>query len=153
LSELEKAQLGINRITAQTVIYNISHAQTIGFYFLDILIYMFFTWYLDKVLPSEYGTTRPWYFLFQKKFWCRDSVPRGYSSVDDEFVKLTDADIPEMYEKAGSDMEKSAGVKIRKIVKEYMLANNKKFTAVNGVSLDMFQGEVFSLLGHNGAGK
>jgi ATP-binding cassette subfamily A (ABC1) protein 3 len=153
LSELEKAQLGVNRVTAQTIVYNISHAQTIGFYFLDILLYMFFTWYLDKVLPSEYGTKRPWYFLFQKRFWCRDSIPKGYSTVNDEFAKLTDANIPEMYEKVSSEMENLNGVKVRKIIKEFSIPQKSSFRAVNEVSLDMFEGEVFSLLGHNGAGK
>jgi ATP-binding cassette subfamily A (ABC1) protein 3 len=147
LGELEKAQLGVNNNTAQSIVYNISFAQTIGFYILDIFLYMFFTWYLDKVISSEYGTTRPWYFIFQKRFWCRERAHKENSSL---FSKLTEVDIPEMYENTRFEED---GIKVRRIVKEYEIANKKILRAVDEVSLDMFEGEVFALLGHNGAGK
>jgi ATP-binding cassette subfamily A (ABC1) protein 3 len=153
LSELEKAQLGVNIDTAPSVVYTISFAQTIGFYVLDIVLYMLLTWYFDKIIPSEYGTTRPWYFLFQRRFWCGNSSPKGYSLVNADFEELHDADIPSLYERKAADNANVKGVMIRRIAKEFALAGKEAFRAVNEVSLDMFEGEVFSLLGHNGAGK
>jgi ATP-binding cassette subfamily A (ABC1) protein 3 len=55
---------------------------------------------------------------------------------------------PEKFEAVGKDFSSRSGIRIRKLRKQF-----GGFVAVNDLSLDMFEGEVFSLLGHNGAGK
>ena len=42
------------------------------------------------------------------------------------------------------------GVSIRNLVKIY---GDSSHVAVNGLSLDFYEGQITSLLGHNGAGK
>lgn len=42
------------------------------------------------------------------------------------------------------------GVSIRNLVKIYSSSNR---VAVNGLSLDFYEGQITSFLGHNGAGK
>eukprot|EP00040_Diaphanoeca_grandis_P031590 m.189343 g.189343 ORF g.189343 m.189343 type:complete len:815 (+) comp32371_c0_seq1:265-2709(+) len=37
---------------------------------VDTFLYAFITLYLDAVLPSQFGTTKPWYFCFLPSFWC-----------------------------------------------------------------------------------
>jgi len=32
---------------------------------------MFLGWYLEKVIPSQYGSHRPWYFLVQPSYWSK----------------------------------------------------------------------------------
>jgi ATP-binding cassette subfamily A (ABC1) protein 3 len=44
------------------------------------------------------------------------------------------------------------GVKIRNLRKEFP-GESKPFVAVAGLSLDLYEGQILSLLGHNGAGK
>lgn len=36
---------------------------------VDIFVYLIFAFYLDKVIPSEYGRALPWYFPFTKRWW------------------------------------------------------------------------------------
>lgn len=36
---------------------------------VDIFIYLLLALYLDAVIPAEYGTRRPPYFIFQLSFW------------------------------------------------------------------------------------
>ena len=48
----------------------------------------------------------------------------------------------------------SIGVKIENLRKVFQtLAGTNKKVAVDGVSLDIYEGEITALLGHNGAGK
>lgn len=37
---------------------------------VDCVVYMLIALYLEQVLPGPYGTPKPWYFLFQRQFWC-----------------------------------------------------------------------------------
>jgi ATP-binding cassette subfamily A (ABC1) protein 3 len=137
-------------------VYNVSVGGTIGLYALDCLIYMLLTWYFEKVIPSEYGTTKKWYFLFTREYWKGEEKTPGadYERVGDgdEFAKLVDADTHSSYQKVGDEFEKVDGVRIRHLRKEFNSADNK-LVAVQSLDLDMFKGEVFALLGHNGAGK
>jgi hypothetical protein len=43
-------------------------------FIVDILLYLVIGFYLDKVLPKEFGTPEPFYFLFTRKFWCGDEI-------------------------------------------------------------------------------
>ena len=36
---------------------------------IDFFVYLFLGFYLENVIPSEYGTPKPFYFLFTKKYW------------------------------------------------------------------------------------
>merc|ERR1711968_393288 len=36
----------------------------------DTLIYFFLGWYIDKVKPSEYGSSQPFYFFLSPFWWC-----------------------------------------------------------------------------------
>ncbi|XP_050667150.1 phospholipid-transporting ATPase ABCA3-like [Leptidea sinapis] len=37
---------------------------------LDCVLYMLVALYLEQILPGTWGTPKPWYFIFQKSFWC-----------------------------------------------------------------------------------
>jgi hypothetical protein len=52
---------------------------------LDTMLYIFLAWYLDQVVPREYGTARPVWFLFSPHYWCgvmdrRDGSDKSASS-------------------------------------------------------------------------
>ena len=40
--------------------------------FVDFLVYLLLSLYLDKVMPKEFGRSEKWYFLFKKDFWISD---------------------------------------------------------------------------------
>jgi len=35
----------------------------------DTVLYSILAWYADQVFPSEFGTTKPFYFPFQPSYW------------------------------------------------------------------------------------
>ena len=39
---------------------------------VDFFIYLFLGYYLQNVIPHEYGVAKPWYFLFLPSYWCGD---------------------------------------------------------------------------------
>ena len=39
---------------------------------VDFVMFVFLGFYLENVIPSEYGSSKPFYFLFTKKYWCGD---------------------------------------------------------------------------------
>jgi ATP-binding cassette, subfamily A (ABC1), member 3 len=41
-------------------------AQVLGMLVIDTVLYSVLAWYLGNVVPSEWGTHKPWYFLFTK---------------------------------------------------------------------------------------
>jgi hypothetical protein len=47
------------------------------------VLYVILALYFDKVIPSEYGRTLPWYFPFTKQFW------KGHADHDTELDERT----------------------------------------------------------------
>jgi ABC-type multidrug transport system fused ATPase/permease subunit len=122
--------------------------------------------YLDNVVPSESGVRKPFYFCLMPSFWCgrRNSSRtkkinhhRSITSPDHEKDKLTEFETkyikPENYEPASSDLktleEKKKYLKIEELKKTF----SNGFQAVSGINVKMYNGQIFALLGHNGAGK
>uniref|UniRef100_A0A3Q3LC94 P-type phospholipid transporter n=1 Tax=Mastacembelus armatus TaxID=205130 RepID=A0A3Q3LC94_9TELE len=111
---------------------------------LDALLYWILTWYIENVFPGQYGIPKPWYFPFTASYWCgRPSV----IDVDPSLLKCPSLQ-NEYMEKPPPNMK--AGVSIRDLVKIY---KNGKKLAVDGLSLDFYENQITSFLGHNGAGK
>nr|ALU63310.1 ATP-binding cassette transporter subfamily A member 1-like protein [Oryzias melastigma] len=113
---------------------------------LDAVIYWVLTWYIENVFPGQYGIPKPWYFLFTSSYWCgKTAVPED----TDNFDKLKGSSVQNEYmEKPDPNMK--AGVSIRNLVKVYKTG---KKVAVDGLSMDFYENQITSFLGHNGAGK
>jgi len=113
---------------------------------VDFLLYLTIAIYLSYVLPSTYGVPRKWYFLCQPSFWRGSSKRRSQSEVK----QTEEEDIlhQKHFEECATDAK--VGVAIRHLRKEFPNTNT---VAVNDLSLNMYNGEIFALLGHNGAGK
>uniref|UniRef100_UPI003AADC61F phospholipid-transporting ATPase ABCA1-like n=1 Tax=Centroberyx gerrardi TaxID=166262 RepID=UPI003AADC61F len=110
----------------------------------DAIFYWLLTWYIENVFPGQYGIPKPWYFPFTASYWC------GTASVTDvDPGLLKDPGVHNAYlEKPPPDMK--AGVSIRNLVKIYKTG---KKLAVDGLSVDFYENQITSFLGHNGAGK
>eukprot|EP00633_Aureoumbra_lagunensis_P008670 CAMPEP_0197307030 /NCGR_PEP_ID=MMETSP0891-20130614/4467_1 /TAXON_ID=44058 ORGANISM="Aureoumbra lagunensis, Strain CCMP1510" /NCGR_SAMPLE_ID=MMETSP0891 /ASSEMBLY_ACC=CAM_ASM_000534 /LENGTH=1306 /DNA_ID=CAMNT_0042790003 /DNA_START=140 /DNA_END=4057 /DNA_ORIENTATION=- len=137
----------------------------VGILFLDAVAYSLFSWYLSQVIPSsEFGTRKPWYFICSPKYWFGDDD----DSEDDDAQMLARAasiDIADDIENpiiiASQDTQNQViidepfpvgtappTVRIHRLRKCF-----GNFIAVNNLTFDMRQDQIFSLLGHNGAGK
>jgi len=137
--------------------------------FVDIVLYLTLAWYFDNVVPTEFGVKRPWYFVFQPSYWL--SVLSSLSPASSAATTLAAAGAattigmatlaPEEdndnVERVNPELQRELALDIRgvhkvfkAIVDEYGSTDK---VALDGVSLQLFKGQIFGLLGHNGAGK
>uniref|UniRef100_A0A3Q3XQQ9 ABC transporter domain-containing protein n=1 Tax=Mola mola TaxID=94237 RepID=A0A3Q3XQQ9_MOLML len=114
---------------------------------LDAVLYAILAWYLDNVFPGQYGIGRPFYFPFQPSYWQRPAP---------SFTEMVDQD-PEKPEPDDGqrDVETDPlgpvlGVQIQDLVKVF---HGSSRPALNCLSINFYEGQITSFLGHNGAGK
>lgn len=107
---------------------------------IDNILYAFLALYFDHVIPGEYGPRFPWYFCFQKSYWVGKSE---YSCpvLEDE----GNADVEEV----SAELKSKGVIRISSIVKVFG-SGKKKTTAVNGISLTIYENQITAILGHNG---
>ncbi|CAN8201484.1 unnamed protein product [Coccothraustes coccothraustes] len=121
-----------------------SFAAAMGLLLLDAVLYGLATWYIEGVFPGQYGIPKPWNFPFLKSYWFGESSSSGHSL----YHTSSHAAPQVLVEEPPADLQ--AGVSIRNLVKIYGSSGR---AAVNGLSLDFYEGQITSFLGHNGAGK
>ena len=179
IATLESNDVGLTSATVGTTIGNFSFSLCLGMMAADTLIYLALFWYLNLVVPQEFGLPLPWYFPVTRDFWFPLAASGGGGAATApaasarrrepgeagvRFLAGEDAE-------EGGDWEPAAGegveppgallcdlgragrcVAVRGLRKEFATPDGVK-AAVDGVDLDIFEGQIFVLLGHNGAGK
>ncbi|XP_030852678.1 phospholipid-transporting ATPase ABCA1 isoform X1 [Strongylocentrotus purpuratus] len=123
--------------------------QVLAMMWLDAFIYGMLTWYIEAVMPGQYGMPRPLYFPFTRSYWCGHGKP---NNTDGESIDMNHA---RFRGAPNSDVEADPahlplGVAIRHLLKIY--STGKKL-AVDNLSVNFYEGQITSFLGHNGAGK
>uniref|UniRef100_A0A4X2KSV7 ATP binding cassette subfamily A member 7 n=1 Tax=Vombatus ursinus TaxID=29139 RepID=A0A4X2KSV7_VOMUR len=103
---------------------------------LDAGLYATATWYIEAICPGQYGIPQPWNFPFRKSYWCGETSCPGpwFPSV------LVEDPSPGL----------QVGVSLQGLVKYYP---GSARPALQGLSLDFYEGHITAFLGHNGAGK
>ena len=147
---------------------------------VDFFLFLFLGFYLNNVLPHDFGIRKPLYFIFTSDFWCSNKKRNN-----DE-KKLIDKKLEENAEEDNKENNHVVyGSKddiIKDEVDEKLYGDSPNFEseeiyknrnknddklkirnivkmfgdgkiAVNGVNLNFYKDEIFALLGHNGAGK
>ncbi|OAE27724.1 hypothetical protein AXG93_4193s1240 [Marchantia polymorpha subsp. ruderalis] len=114
----------------------------------DFILYGALAWYLEQILPSEYGgRLKPW-FLFTPRYWFGDKTYRlsaEYEMLGTDSDKLSWDDQVEPM--VGEDHRPAVQVNnLRKVF-------HGGKVAVDGLSLTIYEDQITALLGHNGAGK
>lgn len=109
----------------------------------DGILYFIIAWYIDQVFPGEFGIPRRWYFPFSPSYWCglkqQSKISHNPAAIYESDEATFESDPKGLV----------AGIKLKELRKEF----NAKMVAVQGTSLNMYEGQILSLLGHNGAGK
>ncbi|KAL3869286.1 hypothetical protein ACJMK2_041989, partial [Sinanodonta woodiana] len=113
----------------------------------DTVIYGLLTWYIEAVFPGQYGIPRRWYFPIQRSYWCGTSSKGDKDSTHPPTMELIGLD-KNSFEAEPKD--KTLGVAIRNLKKVY---SDGKKVALDGLSMNFYDGQITSFLGHNGAGK
>ncbi|KAJ1067367.1 hypothetical protein K5549_010485 [Capra hircus] len=122
--------------------------QVLGMLLLDSVLYGLVTWYVEAVLPGQFGVPQPWYFFILPSYWCgRPRTVLGKEEEDDDPEKVLRT---EYFEAEPEDLV--AGIKIKHVSKVFRVGNKGK-AAVRDLNLNLYEGQITVLLGHNGAGK
>ena len=147
---------------------------------VDFFLFLFLGFYLNNVLPHDFGIRKPLYFIFTSDFWFSNKKRNN-----DE-KKLIDKKLEENAEEDNKEnnyvVYGSKDDIIKDEVDEKLYGDSPNFEseeiyknrnknddklkirnivkmfgdgkiAVNGVNLNFYKDEIFALLGHNGAGK
>jgi hypothetical protein len=144
---------------------DLSFGFLMGQLLIDFFLYSFLAWYLDNVVPGEFGSKRPVYFLFQPSYWgFKAKLPQRRRSSMRAYLKRRES-VEEAIEQSqghgivehvGAELSNKAVVEItdlRKVFIQGMGYYKKEVVAVKGLNLTMYEGQITCLLGHNGAGK
>ncbi|XP_043381517.1 glucosylceramide transporter ABCA12 [Chelonia mydas] len=129
---------------------------------IDSFIYFILGWYIRNVFPGKYGMAAPWYFPLLPSYWAESYGDRplwNEKRCGLLFTKLLlrkeAAFARKMYVKSAlpPNLEPeppnlTVGVSLHGITKTY---GSK--AAVENLSLNFYEENITSLLGHNGAGK
>uniref|UniRef100_A0A3P9K113 ATP-binding cassette, sub-family A (ABC1), member 4b n=1 Tax=Oryzias latipes TaxID=8090 RepID=A0A3P9K113_ORYLA len=117
---------------------------------LDAILYAVLAWYLDNVFPGQYGISRPFYFPLLPSYWTSPAPTTMQASHAGEcnldFFSLTAGQLFFEPDPPGLVL----GVQIEDLVKVF--AGSAR-PAVNCLSINFYEGQITSFLGHNGAGK
>mmetsp|Transcript_12836 Transcript_12836/g.16455 ORF Transcript_12836/g.16455 Transcript_12836/m.16455 type:complete len:510 (+) Transcript_12836:1052-2581(+) len=160
----EGTGVGIDNSTSGILYYNYSFDTALWMLFLDFIIFTLLGLYLDKVIPSDFGQRLSPCFLCTPSYYkcCRTERHRQ-RAVDGDQEALIDAEYDDAFERNQMPNENyeapAAMCKRLETTGDYLKVDNLQktfsggFRAVRGVSVKMFDSQIFALLGHNGAGK
>jgi ATP-binding cassette subfamily A (ABC1) protein 3 len=127
-------------------------------FFIDTIIYLLITFYVEAVFPGEYGVPLPWYFPLKKSYWfgntfdIEQSEKLELSAYDNPSFQTYQTDKTEIksnaeyFEKEPTGLK--TGVKIIGLSKTF----DKRKYVVKDLHLNAYRGQITALLGHNGAG-
>lgn len=152
IGRLEDTGMGLTFDTIDTTVNESGYtfASVLGCLFLDSLLWGLVTWYLNRVIKPTYGQAMPIYFPFLPSYWCPCLRRNKVDVADINSAAVCDDDIPIEKVSDATRMQAREGksIEIHKLKKTF-----GEKTAVDGLSLSIYNGEITALLGHNGAGK
>jgi len=76
-ADYEGGLVGVQSSNVGLETSNFTYNLCVGMLFFDAVLYGVLAWYLDNVLPSEFGTPLPYYFPFLPSYWVGGSESRG----------------------------------------------------------------------------
>jgi ATP-binding cassette subfamily A (ABC1) protein 3 len=132
----------------------ISISTICGIMFADIFIWALLAWYFNQVMPSEVGVPKPFYFPLQPRYW----FPNMGKSIEGQTAEL-EVGLNDHSQEDAADQIPVEAVNEALTGKPTVVVNKLKKTfgsqppSVNDLSFNMYENQIFALLGHNGAGK
>jgi ATP-binding cassette subfamily A (ABC1) protein 3 len=114
----------------------------------DCVLWGILSWFANRVVPSVYGRSLPWYFPFTLSYWCPGRI--HFESLElESTASAPDGIIAEEVSSALKEQTKQGkNIELRGLRKVF----RDKTITVDGLNLPLYNGQVTALLGHNGAG-
>nr|XP_012645578.1 ATP-binding cassette sub-family A member 3-like isoform X3 [Microcebus murinus]XP_012645580.1 ATP-binding cassette sub-family A member 3-like isoform X3 [Microcebus murinus]XP_020137274.1 ATP-binding cassette sub-family A member 3-like isoform X3 [Microcebus murinus]XP_020137277.1 ATP-binding cassette sub-family A member 3-like isoform X3 [Microcebus murinus] len=144
LLQMELKGVGVkwnNLWTPATLGDNLIFGYLLGMLLLDAFLYGLATWYIECVFPGQFGMPQPWYFFLMRSYWFGE--PR--ITKNEEEIEASSS-TESYFEDEPTKLV--AGIQIKHLHKEF-----RQKTLVNNLSLNIYEGQITILLGHDGAGK
>ena len=129
--------------------------RVMAFLFVDACVYGWLAWYLEHVLPNEYGARQPLWFCLKPSFWFSKWMSEPYHTPAEDGQGEGDS-IAEYVEPVPASMAAQASVVIQSLRKQFVEGrgrHKRETVAVSSLDLTFYEGQITALLGHNGAGK
>ncbi|UJR37958.1 hypothetical protein I4U23_030642 [Adineta vaga] len=133
---------------------NLTMADVIIMLYVDALIYLVLALYIENIWPGQYGIPKSILYPFTLSYW-RGYTRASVQKVDDEF-NIQNGDEsrnPDAFDAEPTDKE--LGVQLNNVSKTYsfLVQRRPPVHAVKNLSMNIYNGQLTALLGHNGAGK
>ncbi|XP_064640640.1 cholesterol transporter ABCA5-like isoform X2 [Lineus longissimus] len=122
---------------------------------IDCFLYALIAWYLERIVPGEFGPRQSAFFCFSKNYWMPRKKPHDNMESDHLVTNAHGSSTAAVVHNPRSDVEDvSPELKGKEMVRIFSASKKfKKTIAVDNLSLDIYEGQITCLLGHNGAGK
>ena len=146
--DLETAQVGLTSDTINLKVNNYQMSYHYIVMLIDFVIFILLGTYFDKVLPSEFGIRKHPLFCLMRNQKAKNQL-RRVDSIDKYQHQQESNHFEEAVNALKAQDEKNESIKVQGLRKVYDTGK----VAVDNVSFNMYQGQIFALLGHNGAGK
>uniref|UniRef100_A0A8D0GYH9 ATP binding cassette subfamily A member 10 n=1 Tax=Sphenodon punctatus TaxID=8508 RepID=A0A8D0GYH9_SPHPU len=122
------------------------------FFFLtfDTLLYLMLALYFDKILPNKYGMRHSCFFFLKSTYWFRKR--RRYDNEVLGQEQNSDQALDDSVEEVPAEFCGKEAIRINNVNKIYK-GEDQAVSALKGLVLSIYEGQITALLGHNGAGK
>ncbi|KAF5914236.1 hypothetical protein HPG69_005086 [Diceros bicornis minor] len=144
-AEMDSIGIKWSNIFSPTEMDNFVFAHVLGMFLVDAFLYGLVAWYIEAVFPGEYGVPKPWNFFLLCSHWFGE-IPEKKNETR-QFYEIIES---KYFEAEPTDLV--AGIRVKHLCKEFRVQNTTKM-AVKDLSLNLYEGQITVLLGHNGAGK
>ncbi|XP_055430973.1 ATP-binding cassette sub-family A member 10 isoform X2 [Bubalus kerabau] len=128
-----------------------SYTMIVIFFLLafDTLLYLTLTLYFEHVLPDENGQRHSPLFFLKSSFWSQHKNTHREVFGNEMNSELSCDD---SFEPVSPEFHGKEAIRIRNLRKEYK-GKPEKVEALQGICLDVYEGQLTAILGHSGAGK
>lgn len=111
---------------------------------IDCLLWGILSWYLNRVVPSDFGQPLNWYFPFTGSYWCPGSAhaPTADEGESEEYNIRSSVIFEPVPDAVKAQADDGRSIEIRGLRKQY-----GEKTAVDGLNLSMYNGQITALLG------
>jgi ATP-binding cassette, subfamily A (ABC1), member 3 len=165
LLTLSKFEVSYKKFEGSDTIFRYNNYSVSDMYlmlFIDVLLYLFLGFYLQNVVSHQFGIKRPWNFLCKSSYWCKKNKRSAKemnvrlneilpSEKDDIIDVKNNIDAKNFQTEQQYDERLKAGDCLQ--IKDLKKTFDDGKVAVDGLNLNLYNNEIFALLGHNGAGK
>jgi len=149
---LESSQKGLTADTVDTIYLQYKTTYHYLWMAIDTVVFLILTAYLDQVLPSEFGIRKHPLFCLKRQRNHKSSTTKG-ESISGSASTLDSIDQKPNFEEVDLALKSQETQRESIMVKNLRKVYPNGKLAVDGVSYNMYKGQIFVLLGHNGAGK